>query len=172
MNGRFSIHFPATLADLRRKPAGARGPAWRHRLAVLSAWSAGFSLLVIGVPGAVVAVQAGSASARQAAGAVTGLGIVPKPVSARAGSGHFTLSRGARIVAAPGSGAAAELRVAGDLAAYLRPATGYRLPTVAGPPHAGDIVVAIGDHPRVQAQQQHRPASGPMLEADRTGGRS
>jgi hexosaminidase len=40
-------HFLATPAGL---PAGSRGRPWRHRLAVLSIWSAGFSALVAGVP--------------------------------------------------------------------------------------------------------------------------
>jgi hexosaminidase len=121
--------------------AGSRGRPWRHRLAVVSVWSAGFSVLAIGVPAATLAVQAGSASARQAAGTAAGLGVVPKPVAARTGSGHFTLTPRARIV----SGARGELPVAGDLAAYLRPSTGYRLPAVVGTPRPGDIALEIGD---------------------------
>jgi hexosaminidase len=169
MNGR--LHFLATLAGLRRGPAGSRGGSWRHRLAVLSVWSAGFSVLVIGVPAAVFAVQAGSASVKQAAGTATGLGIVPKPVSARTGSGHFTLTRRARIVSAPGDNAAAELHVAGDLAAYLRPATGYRLPAVVGTPRPGDIGLEIGDPAalspghRAEGYQLVTTTSGVTIEA-------
>ncbi len=140
MKGR--LHFPATQAGLRGRYRGGR---WRHRLAVLSVWPAGLSVLVIGVPAVVFAVQAGSASVQRAAGPATSPGVVPKPVSAKTGSGHFTLTARARIVAAPGASATAELPVANDLAAYLRPSTGYRLPAVAGTPRPGDIALEIGD---------------------------
>src|SRR5689334_14710247 len=133
------LHFPATLAGLRSggpggsaepdgsagpggpagpggsaEPGGSRGGRWRRRLTVRPVWCAGFSMLVIGVPAATFAGQAGSAAVQLAAAAATGLGVVPKPVSARIGSGHFTLTPRARIVAAPGAGATAELPVAGD----------------------------------------------------------
>lgn len=169
MNGR--LHFVASLAGRRGGPAGSRGGSWRHRLAVLSAWFAGFSVLAIGVPGAVFAVQAGSASVKQAAGTAASLGVVPEPVSARIGSGHFTLTGRARIVAAPGASAAAESAVAGDLAAYLRPSTGYRLPTVIGTPRPGDIALEIGDpgtlgpgH-RAEGYQLIAATSGVRIEA-------
>ncbi len=138
-----------------------------HFLATL----AGFSVLAIGVPGAVFAVQAGSAAVQRAAGTATGLGVVPKPVSARTGSGHFTLTRRARIVSAPGTSAAAESPVAGDLAAYLRPSTGYRLPTVTGTPRPGDIVLEIGDPAtlgpghRAEGYQLVTTTSGVTIEA-------
>jgi hexosaminidase len=45
----------------------------------------------------------------------------------------------------PGAGTAAELPVARDLARYLRPATGYALPVVAGGSKPGDILLRIGD---------------------------
>jgi hexosaminidase len=143
MNGR--LHFMATLAGRRGGPTGSREGCWRHRVAVLFAWPAATSLLVMSVPAVVFTVQAGSASVNQAAGTATGLGVVPKPVSARIGSGHFTLTPRTRIVSAPGSNATAESPVAGDLAAYLRPSTGYRLPTVIGTPRPGDIALEIGD---------------------------
>jgi hexosaminidase len=108
------------------------------------AWSAGFTALVIGVPATVFAVTASAAPARPAVTAAATLDIVPKPVSAKIGRGHFTLTRRARIVAAPGSHAAAELAIAADLAACLRPATGYPLPTVTGSPRPGDIAITIG----------------------------
>jgi hexosaminidase len=132
---------------------------------------AGFSVLAIGVPGAVFAVPAGSASVKLAAGTATGLGVVPKPVSARIGSGHFTLTGRARIVSAPGANAAAESPVASDLAAYLRPSTGYRLATVIGTPRPGDIVLEIGDpvtlgpgH-RAEGYQLIATTSGVKIEA-------
>ena len=96
------------------------------------AWSAGLSAVVTGVPATVFAVTASAAPARPAATAAATLDIVPKPVSAKIGRGHFTLTKHARIVAAPGTNAAAELAVAADLAGYLRPATGYPLATVTG----------------------------------------
>ena len=37
-----------------------------------------------------------------------------------------------------------------DLAAYLRPATGYRLPIVSGGAHAGDIRLQLGNPPALQ----------------------
>jgi hexosaminidase len=126
---------------------------------------------VIGVPAVVFAVQAGSASVKQTAETATTLGVVPKPVSARIGSGHFTLTRSARIVAAPGANATAELPVAGDLAAYLRPSTGYRLRTVIGTPRPGDIVLAIGDRRtlkpahRAEGYQLVTTTSGVTIEA-------
>ena len=165
MNGR--LHFLASLAVRR----GERAGSWRHRLAAASLWFAGFSVLAIGVPGAVFAVPAGSASVKQAAGTATGLGVVPKPVSATIGSGQFTLTGRARIVSAPGANAAAESAVAGDLAAYLRPSTGYRLATVIGTPRPGDIVLEIGDpvtlgpgH-RAEGYQLIATTSGVKIEA-------
>jgi hexosaminidase len=102
-------------------------------------------VLAAGVPAAVAATGANSAPQDPAAAGATTLGIVPKPVSVRTGSGRFLLTRNARIVAAAGAKAAAELLVARDLAGYLRPATGYRLPTVIGTPGAGDIDLKIGN---------------------------
>jgi len=58
----------------------------------------------------------------------------------KAGSGQFTLSSGARVVA----GSAAAAPVAADLAGYLRPATGYRLPAVTGTSRPGDILLETG----------------------------
>src|SRR5258708_4095767 len=107
MNSR--LHFVATLAGLSSGLASSRGGSWGHRLAVLSVWCVGSAVLVIGVPAAVLAVQADSASAGHASGAAASLGIVPKPVSATTGNGRFPLARGARIVSAPGASAAADL---------------------------------------------------------------
>lgn len=143
MTGR--LQFRTILAGRRGRAAGSPGGSWRHRLALLAVWSAGAAVLVIGGPAAVFAIQADSAPVPRAAATAAGPGVVPKPVSETTGSGHFTLTRHARIVAAPGAGAAAELPVAGDLAAYLRPSTGYRLRTVTGRPRRGDIVLEIGD---------------------------
>jgi hexosaminidase len=125
----YRLHLPAKVASLR-------------------SWSAA-TALVIGIPAAAFALTANTTPLRLAATAAPVLDIVPKPVSATVGSGSFTLERTARIVAAPGAapgdGTAAELSIADDLAAYLRPATGYPLPTMVSAPAPGDIVVKIGD---------------------------
>ncbi|MGH3402121.1 MAG: hypothetical protein ACRDRJ_06320, partial [Streptosporangiaceae bacterium] len=92
------------------------------------------TVLANGIPAAGFAATASPPAARPAARAAGSLGIVPKPVSLKAGQGRYTLARHARIVAAPDAGSAAELPVARDLAAYLRPATGYPLPRLAGRP--------------------------------------
>jgi hexosaminidase len=128
------------------------------------------TVLVTGIPAAGFAVTASPPAARPAASAAAALGIVPKPVSLKVGPGRYTLARHARIVAAPGAGSAAELPVARDLAAYLRPATGYPLPVVTGPAHAGDIVLAIGRPPalrshRAEGYQLGTAASGARIEA-------
>jgi hexosaminidase len=162
--------FPAVRTGPRLRLARSPGSR-RHRLAALSAWSAGLAVLVIGVPAAVFAVTAGPARAQPAAAAVPALDIVPRPVSATIGRGHFTLTRRARIVAAPGASTAAELSIARDLAAYLRPATGFPLPTVTGTPHSGDVALEIGNpgtlRPRDQAEgyQLDTTASGAKIEA-------
>jgi hexosaminidase len=116
------------------------------KLARTGGWTA-VAALVIGTPGVAVALTAPSAVARPAAAAAPAIDVVPKPVSATTGTGQFTLGPGSRILAAPGAAAAtaAELSVAVDLAAYLRPATGYKLPTGVGSPAAGDIVLQLGD---------------------------
>ncbi|HEY3772662.1 MAG TPA: beta-N-acetylhexosaminidase [Solirubrobacteraceae bacterium] len=67
--------------------------------------------------------------------------IVPKPVSMQVGTGWFTLGAQARIAV---SGGAQAMAVAHDLAGYLRPATGFPLPVVAGRGGAGDISLAVG----------------------------
>ncbi|GIH15609.1 family 20 glycosylhydrolase [Rugosimonospora africana] len=82
------------------------------------------------------------ALAKDAATAAAPPQIVPQPVSTTAGHGQFTATSHTRIVARGPAQA-----IARDLAGYLHPATGYRLPVVSGPPHAGDITLAIG-HPK------------------------
>ncbi len=110
--------------------------------------------LVAGVPTVATGITASAESVQASATASTGLSIVPKPVSATVGSGLFTLTGTSRIVAAPGAGAVPELSVAADLAAYLRPATGYPLPVVSGTPRSGDIVLQIGDPGTLPASDQ------------------
>jgi hexosaminidase len=125
------------------------------RLATLGGWLVVALAAVICVPAVAFGLAASSAVARPAQARVTAaqasastatvLDVVPKPVSATVGSGHFTLARGARIVVEPGAGKAAELPVARDLATYLRPATGYPLPVVVGGLEPGDILLEAGD---------------------------
>ncbi len=169
MNSR--SHVLDIFSALRRGLGGYRSPARRRSLQVLSGRSVAVSVLAAGVLAVGLAVAADAAPVRPAGRAGTGLGVVPKPVSARVGSGRFTLTRHARIVAAPGTEAAAELSVGGDLAAYLRPATGYQLPTVTGTPRAGDITLQIGDpgalppgH-RAEGYQLETTTSGAKIEA-------
>jgi hexosaminidase len=117
-----------------------------NRRLLVPATLAAATALVIGVPVAVSVMTADAAPRHPAATAATTLDIVPKPVSATVGSGQFTLTKTTRIVTAPGGDAATVRSIAGDLAAYLRPATGYPLPAVTGTPLPGDIVLEIG-HP-------------------------
>jgi hexosaminidase len=160
------LHFPATLARFRAWLAGPRGGGRRPRLAVISAGSAALTVLAAGVPAAVIAVGASATSADPASAAVSTVGVVPKPASVRIGSGSFTLTQHARIVAMAGANAAAELLVAGDLAAYLRPATGYGLPTVIGTPRPGDIGLEIGNPGTLRPSQA---AEGYQLDTTTSG---
>jgi len=140
------------------------------------AWSAGVTVLVTGAGAVAFAVAAGATSVHRAATAAATLDIVPKPVSAKVGTGHFTLGRRARIVAAAGPHALAELAVARDLAAYLRPATGYPLPTATGTPRPGDVVLRIGQpatlgaRHRAEGYELDTRTSGVQLEAATTHG--
>ncbi len=85
--------------------------------------------------------------------------LVPKPVSMTLGTGEFTITSLTHIVAEPGSAAQA---VAEDLAAYLRPATGYPLPVVSGPGGARDVRLELGDTPELPPSQA---AEGYVLDA-------
>ena len=158
------------LVRSRDRLVRSRGRGTR-RLALLSAGAAGLTVLVTGVPAAVSGLAASAAPARPAAAAAAALDVVPKPASAKVGRGHFALTRHTRIVAAPGAHSAAELPVARDLAAYLRPATGYRLPAVTGGARRGDIVLQIGNPGtlkpayRAEGYQLDTTTSGAKIEA-------
>src|ERR1700748_2711449 len=93
----------------------SRRRGMRRRLAFLSAWTVGLTVLAAGVPGAVFGPAASATPARSARAAAAP-DIVPKPVAAKLGHGRFTLTRHTRIVAAAGAHSAAELPVARDLA--------------------------------------------------------
>ena len=75
------------------------------------------------------------------------------------GTGDFTITRHTHIVAEPGSAARV---VAEDLAAYLRPATGYPLPVASGPGRDRDIRLELGDGPQLNPSQA---AEGYVLDA-------
>jgi len=77
--------------------------------------------------------------------------VIPKPVRMTSGRGWFTLTPGTRIVVQ--AGPASAWRVARDLAAYLKPATGYPLPVTGGTPRPGDIALVLGR----QAHLSHDP---------------
>ena len=120
------------------------------RLARLGGWLAVTMAVVIGIPAAAFALTASPAAARPAAGvavsaATPALDVIPKPVSATVGTGHLTLSKSARIAVPNGPEASVVLPIAQDLAEYLRPATGYKLPVVVGAAQPGDIQLTIGD---------------------------
>jgi hexosaminidase len=118
------------------------GRCRRWRPAFIFSLAAATALTVSGA-GAGTALAASSASQATQAQAISPMPqIVPKPVSLTAGSGQFALTAGTRIVVAGGSAAA--LPVAQDLASYLRPATGYRLPVVPGTSEPGAITLALG----------------------------
>jgi hexosaminidase len=120
-----------------------RTPGRRRRLrtAFISSLAVVAALAVTGVgAGAGTALAASSASRGAPAGATPPMPqIVPKPVSMTMGSGSFTISSGTRIVAASRQAAP----VAEDLAGYLRPATGYRLPVVPGTSEQGAITLVL-----------------------------
>jgi len=79
------------------------------------------------------------------------------------GTGGFTITRQTHIVAEQESASRA---VAADLAAYLRPATGYRLPIVSGPGRERDIRLELGDAPGLSPSQA---AEGYVLDASPDG---
>jgi hexosaminidase len=122
------------------------------KLARLGGWSAISVAILISIPAAVTPML--TADTANAAAPV--IDVVPKPVSVTTGTGQFTLSPAAQIVAVPGtaSATATELAVASDLAAYLRPATGYPLPVETGSPADGDIALQIGDPGTLPAADQ------------------
>jgi hexosaminidase len=89
--------------------------------------------------------------------------VVPRPVSMTVTAGDFTVTRQTHIVARPRS---ASWAVATDLAAYLRPATGYPLPVVSGPGRDRDIRLELGNAPELTPSQA---AEGYVLDASPDG---
>jgi hexosaminidase len=120
-----------------------RIPAWHRRLriAFICSLAAVAALAVTGISAGTGTARAASSASRdtRADTAPPMPQIVPKPVSMTMGRGSFAVTPGTRIVAA--SRQAAPL--AHDLAGYLRPATGYRLPVVAGASEPGAITLVL-----------------------------
>src|SRR5260370_7551693 len=130
----------------RRCGPRARPRGWRP--ALISGLAAATALAITGAgAGAGTALAASSAvapHAEQAQATPAMPQIVPKPVSMTVGSGQFTVTAGTRIAVVAGSAAAQP--VAQDLASYLRPAPGYRLPVAPGPSGPRPITLAPRPH--------------------------
>ncbi|MDR0592020.1 MAG: family 20 glycosylhydrolase, partial [Bifidobacteriaceae bacterium] len=92
--------------------------------------------------------------------------VLPEPVSQELlGGDPFRLAAGSRVVVAD-----AGLAGLGEqLAAYLRPATGFALPVVTGQAGAGDIWLALGDDAALDAGGDLADAEGYVLEASADG---
>src|SRR4051794_2844306 len=118
--------------------------------------------LLVAIAGLVVALSATPTSA--AAGAASPQ-LVPRPVSMTVGTGSFTLSKQTHIVAKPGSAARS---LADDLAAYLRPATGYPLPVASGPGRGRDVRLELGG---ASGLPQGKAAEGYVLDVSPHGAR-
>ena len=111
----------------------------------------------------VLGVTGPAATATPTSPAVAGpVQVVPKPVSTTVGRGHFRLLPSSRIVAASPSA----WPVAEDLAGYLRPATGYRLP-VGGRPDRGDSITLRLAQPN--ALRADTTGEGYVLDTDSRG---
>jgi hexosaminidase len=91
--------------------------------------------------------------------------IIPKPANMSVSPGSFTLNSDARIFADRQSGAWA---VAQSLAAYLRPATGFRLPVSNGTAGNGDISLSLNlpSDATGEAYQLTTTPDGVTLEAN------
>src|SRR5262249_44948511 len=90
------------------------------------------------VPGALAALVLAPGPAGAAAPAVP---VVPLPAEVHGAPGTFTLTAASRIVVHGGAQAHA---VADQLAAVLRPSTGFSLPIVGGRPGSADIELQVG----------------------------
>jgi hexosaminidase len=111
----------------------------KSRAALLAGLAAVAALAVTG--SGTAAALAASPAPQAADAAVTAAmpQIVPEPVSLTRGGGSFTIQPGTPIAAASPQA----VPVAQDLAGYLRPATGYRLPVVPGDGGRGAITLVL-----------------------------
>jgi hexosaminidase len=134
------------VTDMRDRTSARRR---RSRAALVAGLAAAAVLAATGVSAtagpAVAASSAVLAGHAQAQATAPMPQIVPKPVSMTMGHGRFAVTPATRIVAASGPAAA----VAQDLAGDLRPATGYRLPVVAGTSGPGAITLALSSRAAV-----------------------
>jgi len=89
------------------------------------------------LPGALVAL---AVAATPAAAAPATVPVVPLPAEVHAAPGTFALTSASRIVVHGGAAAAA---VAAQLAAILRPSTGFALPIVSGRAGAADLELRV-----------------------------
>src|SRR5437899_213390 len=123
---------------------------------------------VLALLGAVPTVPAQAAPARPDT-TLAAIQVIPRPVRVVPGAGRFTLTPRTRIVVADRSAGA--WPVAGDLAALLRPATGFRLPVVGGGRRPADVELVLGDpgtlagDPDGEGYQLSVTAAGVTLEA-------
>ncbi|GAA4577095.1 family 20 glycosylhydrolase [Planotetraspora kaengkrachanensis] len=134
----------------KREQRRNRGSGPRPRSRAFSALTIG-ALLATSLTGV---VATGAAHADTASTSPASPQIVPLPVSLAASAGEsFTLGSGARIVADDPAAAG----VADQLAAVLRPSTGYALPVSQGSAATGDISLVVGD-PGVPADEGYKLA--------------
>jgi hexosaminidase len=115
----------------------------RHRPS-LTGVTAGPAWMLLGVVCLVAAVSCTKPPDESRQPTLDQHGIVPVPVSVQAARDTwFTFGESTRVRIPPGSGEAA--RVGEDLAASLRPATGYPLPVAAGgePARPGDLSLEL-----------------------------
>jgi hexosaminidase len=111
-------------------------PASRRRIPLRTGLIAGLAAAstVVVAPTALAAPPAASPGA----GTAQPARIIPKPVFQHRGSGAFRLTRHARIAVSDGAAG-----IGNDLAADLRPATGFKLLVKRGPARRGDISVQL-----------------------------
>src|SRR3954452_18134355 len=106
------------------------------------------------LPGALVALAVAGVPA-DAASETASVPVVPVPAEVHAASGSFTLTAGSRVAISGDVGGVAE-----DLAAILRPSTGFLLPIVSGvEAGSSDIALRVAPAP-VLGQEGYRLKAG------------
>lgn len=128
--------------------------AWLVAAAVMASAAAVTAVVVFGVPNATPAPPP----------APPAIAVVPQPVEVQGVHGDaFALDSDARIVLDADPMEAGD--VAAQLAALLRPASGFELPIVRGEPEPGDIALVLGGD---EAPKGHE-AEGYVLHSDQDG---